>query len=434
MTADARPRTFRDLGQTLVNEWKTVLISVAAGAALIVVMAILANIGDQTVKAFIVQQTEQRVQSYLGKLFVSPAVGGIAAFMAAAVTALVLLAQLRHTKAKDREANWWERYEWITERAFPSKTENNGNAVSEEFARTLLNQLQSEAITHLQEKACANFMSLVVRKENLALESGGAEDQLTDVSVEEPGDQPGGVQADVSVEEPGDQPGGVQADVSVEEPGDQPGGVQADVSVEEPGDQPGGVQADAPVSVPDRAAKSSNTSFDAGAIRAAKNGWASQRAFEALHEYVESTQGKASSSPEAEVFVLRHQIATELTRAGISAALQMNHPDGNADGITIKRGRGRYTIVALPWDKDRALKRVAELTRQGRPVLAISPTWSPSLSESRKLDASTEKVWVKSWNPDAGADDLIRKINAFLKHLERVGLMEKTLPYRAVQD
>ncbi|WP_128081539.1 hypothetical protein [Arthrobacter sp. TB 26] len=418
----------------MVKEWKTVLISVVAGAALILVMAILANIGDQTVKAFIIQQTEQRVQSYLGKLFVIPAVGGIAAFMAAAVTALVLLAQLRHTKAKDREANWWERYEWITERAFPSKTENNDNAVSEEFARTLLNQLQSEAITHLQEKACSNFMSFVVRKENLALESSGAEDQLTDVLVEEPGDQPGGVQADVLVEEPGDQPGGVQADVLVEEPGDQPGGVQGGPPVEEPGDQPGGVQGGAPVNVPDRAAKSSNTSFDAGIIRAAKSRWAAQRAFEAVHEYVESTQGKASSSPEAEVFVLRHQIATELTRANISAALQMNNPDGNADGITIRRGRGRLTIVALPWDKDKARKRVAELVRQGSPVLAISPKWSPSLKQSRELYTASKKVWVKFWDPDTGADDLIRTINTFMEHLEREGLMEKKLPYRDVQD
>lgn len=44
---------------------------------------------------------------------------------------------------------------------------------------------------------------------------------------------------------------------------------------------------------------------------------------------------------------------------------------------------------------------------------------------------ASNNVWVKSWNPDEGADELIQVVNAFSIYLEREGLMEKKqLPYR----
>lgn len=47
---------------------------------------------------------------------------------------------------------------------------------------------------------------------------------------------------------------------------------------------------------------------------------------------------------------------------------------------------------------------------------------------------ASNNVWVKSWNPDEGADELIQVVNAFSIYLEREGLMEKKqLPYKDAQ-
>ena len=132
------------------------------GVAIIVFWVILPNLVDQSVKAFIFLHTEARVQSYLGRFLVSPAMAGLAALAAAVITASVLAAQVRHTKMRDKEENWWKRYEWITERAFPSKKVDS-NPVPQAFAIVVLNQLESEKKTDLQGKACGSFITEIFR-------------------------------------------------------------------------------------------------------------------------------------------------------------------------------------------------------------------------------------------------------------------------------
>ncbi|VXC21158.1 conserved hypothetical protein [Arthrobacter sp. 9AX] len=351
------------------KEWVTLVACIALGAILTLAAAFLLNVGDQTFKAFIVQQTEQRVQSYLGRLFVSPAVGGVAALLAAVITAAVVFAQLKHTKAKDHAENWWERYEWITERAFPSKAENKDNAISEGFATILLSQLEVEAVSDLQKKACSNFMSLLVR-------------ELPDKTEEVP----------VEAEVPADAE--VPVDVAI-----PPTTTDGPVDVQEQG--PGRV--------------SKNASKNSTALALGTLFTEVDRAYEAALEYVEKTEGTTSSSTDAEIYVLKRQIVDALTEEGIKYRKVLG---GKDDEISVQYGAaGRLTLVALPRNPKAAEKRISNLRLSGRPVLALSAT---PLREGFR-----ENVAAMHWRPSMGSGSLIKAISAFSLYMYQNKLVDK---------
>lgn len=352
------------------------------------ILALLLNTADQTIKAFIVLKTEQRVQSYLGRLFVSPAVGGLAALAAAGITAWVVLAQLRHTKRKDAEANWWERYEWITERAFPSKAETN-NPISEEFALGLLRQLESEAEKHLQKKACSSFISLVVQKENPSQDSVTVPADNEDVS-----DRSDAADAAMIPEEPSDPPK-ASTDTSAATPGPSD-------SSKPKGKTTGKTQS-----------WSTTVSLDRDASDRLRRAL-SQRAFETTREYVESTQGTASSSPEAEVYVLRRQIMQALQGTG----KQWKHvPNLHQDQIAVKSDGEVMNVIALPRNFEAARDRVSMLAASKEPVLAIA-----AKSDARRPGSRTRRVCVEVWDPSTGSEGLLKIMDKFHEHLVKYGL------------
>ncbi len=96
----------------------------------------------------------------LRRFLTSPGAGGAAAIIAATIGASALYVQLRHTRFKDKNQAWWSTFEWATERAVPSKQDNNAVPIS--LSVNVLNSLQESANDTLQLRACGGFVDHIV--------------------------------------------------------------------------------------------------------------------------------------------------------------------------------------------------------------------------------------------------------------------------------
>lgn len=114
--------------------------------------------------------------AWWGRFLISPAVGGLAALVAAIIGASMLWKQLQHTKEKDFDSAWWEKFEWTTDRAYPSvQTEQ---AIPHGLATTILQTLADTATDDLQRLACGGFMDHLYeleRKQQVSAAPGSAD-------------------------------------------------------------------------------------------------------------------------------------------------------------------------------------------------------------------------------------------------------------------
>jgi hypothetical protein len=84
--------------------------------------------------------------------------------VAAAIAAATVAYQLSHTKAKDRDEAWWANFRWATDRALPLKP--GEEKLSLPLSLTILESMQTAAVTDLQRKACRGFIDHLAEKES----------------------------------------------------------------------------------------------------------------------------------------------------------------------------------------------------------------------------------------------------------------------------
>ncbi len=108
----------------------------------------------------------------VGRFLSSPGGAGIAAICAASIAARALYVQLAHTKMKDKTQSWWDSFEWVAERAVPSKAEDEALPLA--LSINILNSLQETADNELQQRACGGFVTMLTAKLSAALDTAGS--------------------------------------------------------------------------------------------------------------------------------------------------------------------------------------------------------------------------------------------------------------------
>lgn len=92
---------------------------------------------------------------WLQRFFMSPGAAGLAAVAAAIIGFVAISLQLRHNKQVQRDANWWDTFEWVAERAVPS---DGSGAFLDDAAVDMMNLLVASTDDVTRKRLCSAFL------------------------------------------------------------------------------------------------------------------------------------------------------------------------------------------------------------------------------------------------------------------------------------
>lgn len=110
------------------------------------------------------------VADWVQRFFMSPGVAGLAAVAAAIIGFIAISLQLRHNKQVERDASWWNTFEWVAERAVPT---TGAGVFLDDAAVGMMRLLFASTDDVVRKRLCSAFLD---RLDTLELTSAATAD------------------------------------------------------------------------------------------------------------------------------------------------------------------------------------------------------------------------------------------------------------------